>query len=95
MPDPVVTALEQAAIPTAITALQAFQQFETDLGTDPTKWPLTYPGAKLKFIGNLSLQVPVLAQAESAALQGAASSQVNSWIATLKAAQTAPTASPA
>jgi hypothetical protein len=81
---------EQAAIPTAIAALQAFQQFETDLGTDPTKWALNYPGAKLKFLGTLSLQLPVLAQAESGALMGAANTQISSWITTLKAAQTPP-----
>lgn len=89
MSDPIVVAAEQAAIPTAIAALKAFQQFEADLGTDPTKWALTFPGAKLRFLGTLQLQIPVLAQAETGALLGAASTQVDSWISTLQAAQAA------
>ena len=90
MTDVVVTAAEKAAIPTAIAALNALKQFETDLGTDPTQWALTLPGAKLKLLGTLSLQLPVLAKAEAGALGTAMNSQIDSWITTLQAAQAAP-----
>lgn len=90
MTDAVITAAEKAAIPTAIAALQALKQFEADLGPDPTQWVLTMPGAKLKLLGTLSLQLPVLAKAEAGALGAALGTQVDSWITTLQAAQAAP-----
>lgn len=88
--DVLVTAAEKAAIPTAIAALNALKQFEVDLGPDPMQWPLTAQGAKLKLLGTLSLQLPILAKAEAAALTSTLSTQVDSWIATLQAAQAAP-----
>lgn len=88
MTNPVVTAAEQAAIPTAIASLQAFKQFLVDIGSDPTKYPLTVPPAGGKFLLTLQLQLPSLLVAEDTALIGNASTQADSWIATLKAAQT-------
>lgn len=87
MNDPIVKAAEQAAIPVAINALQAFQQFDADMGPDPTKWLLNYPGAKLKFLGTLGLQLPTLLTSEGAVLQSAANTEAASWITVLKAAQ--------
>lgn len=91
MPDPLaplLNAAEQAAIPTAIAGLQAFQQFEADMGPDPAQWALNYPGAKLKFLGTLGLQVPILAKAEGGALMSSTNNIVAGFITTLKAEQT-------
>ena len=84
---PLVQSAEAAAIPTAIAGLQAFKQFEADMGIDPAKWALNYPGAKLKFLGTLGLQLPVLAQAEGSALQASTNTVVDGFIATLQAKQ--------
>lgn len=84
---PLLSAAEQAAIPTAIACLEAFQQFEADMGPDPAQWALNYPGAKLKFLGTLGLQVPILAKAEGGALMSS-TNIVSGFITTLKAAQT-------
>jgi hypothetical protein len=79
--------LIQAAIPTAIAALQAVQQFEADIGPDPTKWVLTVEPAKLKLLGALGLLVQPLGAAEGAAGLGILTTVTNGWISTLKAAQ--------
>jgi hypothetical protein len=79
--------LVQAAIPTAIAVIQAAQQFETDIGTDPSKWVLTVGPAKLKLLGNLGLLLPPLEVAEGSALQGIINTTGDGWIAKLKAAQ--------
>lgn len=83
--------IEQAAVIPLIAVLQALKQFNNDLGPDPTKWALTLPGANLRLMGTLGLQLPVLAGAEVAAVQGLLNTQVDTWISKLQAAQTANT----
>lgn len=77
--------IEQAAIPSAIAALQAIQQFVTDMGNDPTKWPLNYPGASLKLLGTLQMQVPGLLNSEGSAVQTEVHTKINGWISSLQA----------
>lgn len=79
--------LIQAAIPTAISWLQAVQQFEVDIGPDPTKWVLTVEPAKLKLLGALGLLVQPLGAAEGGAALGIITSVTNGWISKLKSAQ--------
>jgi len=80
-PNPVLV----AAAPSLISALQALQQFETDMGTDPLQWAAKFPGAKLKLLGTLALQLPTIATAEGAALENVINTTTNSWIAKLQA----------
>lgn len=80
-PSPVLV----AAAPVLITAIQALQQFEADMGTNPLEWGPNYTGAKLKLMGTLALQLPALANAEGGALSGFISSTTSSWITKLKA----------
>lgn len=77
--------IEVAAIPSAIAALQAIKQFNVDMGTDPTKWVLNYPGASLKLLGTLQMQVPTLLNSEGAAAQATVNSKLDSWITSLEA----------
>lgn len=84
MSDATVSAVEQAAIPSAIAALQAIQQFNTDMGADPTKWVLNYPGASLKLLGTLQMQVPSLLTAEGGAVQTEINGKLSGWITTLQ-----------
>lgn len=81
-----------AAAPSIINALKAVEQFSTDIGTDPTKWPITVPGALTKLLGTLELQIPVVVSAEGGALQAVISLKVNELIAKVTAATAAPTA---
>lgn len=78
------TQIEAAAAPALIAALQAVQTFFTNIGTDPTKWALTVPGAATVLLGSLQLQVPTLAQAEAATLQGTVNAKLASWITSLQ-----------
>lgn len=87
-PNPVL----KAAAPVLITALQALQQFEIDMGTNPLEWGGNYAGAKLKLMGTLALQLPALANAEGSALGGFINSTTGSWISELKAIAAAPSA---
>jgi hypothetical protein len=80
-PNPVL----KAAAPVLITAIQALQQFETDMGTNPLEWGANYPGAKLRLMGSLALQLPALANAEGGALSGFIGSTTNSWVSELRA----------
>lgn len=80
-PNPIV----DAAIPSAIAALQAIKQFNLDMGADPTKWVLNYPGASLKLLGTLQMQVPSLLDSEGAAAQATVNTKIDSWIASLQA----------
>jgi hypothetical protein len=80
-PNPVL----KAAAPTLIAALQAIQQFEVDIGPDPTKWILTIEPAKLKLLGNLGLLLPALEGAEVGVLGNIITSTTSSWITKLKA----------
>lgn len=77
-----------AAAPVLITVLQSMEQFVSDMGPDPAQWVLKYPGAKLKLIGTVGLQLPALAQAEGAVAQAAANSLFGGWIKDLQALQT-------
>lgn len=76
-----------AAVPSLLNAVAALQQFDADMGGDPTKWALNYPGAKLKLLGTLGLQLPALAQAEGAVAQQAASNLFAGWTKDLQAIQ--------
>lgn len=87
--NPLLTAAEQAAIPTAINALEALQQFETDMGPNPLQWVANYPGARLKLLGTIALQLPALATSEGGAVVGIIGNVTAGWISTLKAAQSA------
>lgn len=80
-PNPILV----AAAPSLITALQAIQQFNTDMGTNPAQWAANYPGASLKLIGTLQLQLPALATAEASALQTDINTKIGSAITALQA----------
>ena len=83
-PNPINTA-EQAAIPTAIAILQAFQTFIANLGTDPLQVAAKFPGALQVFLGTVELQGPALATSELSALQTTVNTTVAGWIAKLNA----------
>ena len=85
MPDATITAVETAAIPTAIAALQAVQQFNANMGTDPLKWAVNFPAAQLVLVGSLQLLLPSLGQAEGAALINESNAKISGWITTLQA----------
>jgi hypothetical protein len=74
----------KAAAPALIAALQAFQQFETDMGP-ATEWVQNYPGAKLKLLGELALQLPQLEIGEGTALETIINTTTSGWITKLKA----------
>ena len=76
-----------AAAPSLIAAIRIFQQFETDMGTNPLLWPGNYLPAKTKAVGSLGLLLPGLATAEAGALQNLINVQGNAWIAELTAIQ--------
>jgi hypothetical protein len=80
-----VNPIEAAAIPTAIAVLQALKQFKDDLGTDPTKIPLTAGPALVKFTAQVELQAPGLLTSEWGAVGTAFDSKVDSWITSLQA----------
>lgn len=84
MTSAILTDLEKAAIPTAISVLQAAQGFANSIGNDPTKYALTVPAAFNVFVGTLELQLPSLAQAEGATVISIATSRISSWISTLQ-----------
>ena len=79
----------KAAAPELISALQAFQQFETDMGVDPAQWVVRYPGAKLKLLGTVALLLPQVVTGEVTALQAVVNTTTNGWIAKLQSLQTA------
>lgn len=80
-PNPVLV----AAAPSLISALQAIQQFETDIGPDPTKWVETVVPAKLKLLGALGLLLPGLEQSEVSALGTVINTTTSGWITKLQA----------
>lgn len=85
-----VTTLEQAALPTAIAVLQAFQTFVSNMGTDPAQFAAKFPGAVQVFLGSVELQAPTLVVSEITALQSTVNSKVSGWISSLQAKQAAP-----
>ena len=80
-PNPVLV----AAAPSLIAVLQAVQQFNINIGADPTKWPITVPGALTILLGTIQLQLPAVASAEATALQADVNGKIGGWITTLKA----------
>lgn len=86
----VTSAALAAAAPSLISALEAVQQFETDIGPDPTKWVVTVEPAKLKLLGALGLLIPGAANAEVSLLGNIITTKTSSWIADLKALEPAP-----
>lgn len=92
MTDAVATQALRAASPAFIAALEAFQQFVADMGSNPEAWALNYPGAKLKFLGAVTLQAPALATAEAGAFEQFLNTQTSSLIEKLKQIQAAPQA---
>lgn len=74
-----------AAAPSLIAAIEAVQQFETDMGTNIAEWPQTIPAAKLKLLGALGLLVPGLETSEVAALGTIINTTTAEWITKLKA----------
>ena len=74
-----------AAAPSLILAIKAIQQFETDIGPDPTKWVLTVEPAKLKLLGALGLLVPGLEGAEVSALGNIINTTTAGWLTHLEA----------
>lgn len=85
MTSTVLTGIESAAAPSLIAALQAFNQFETDIGTDPLQWAVKVPSAKLKFLGTLGLQLQPLIGAEVLAGEAVINTTTAGWITKLKA----------
>jgi hypothetical protein len=81
-PNPILA----AAAPSLIAVLEAVQAFNTNIGSDPTKWALTVPGALTVLLGTIQLQVPTLAASEAATLQGDVNAKLATWIAKLKTA---------
>jgi hypothetical protein len=86
----VTNPVEVAAIPTAISVLQALKQFKDDLGTDPTKLPLTAGPAFVKFTATVELMAPALLTSEWAAVGAQFDAKVASWINSLQGKLTAP-----
>jgi len=75
----------EAAAPSLIIALQALQTFEADMGPNPLQWVANYPGAKLKLLGTIALQLPSIATAEGALLENVINTTTAGWIAKLQA----------
>lgn len=73
-----------AAAPSLIAALQAIQQFNADMGTNPASWVANYPGASLKLVGTLQLELPALVTAEAGALQADINTKIGSAISSLQ-----------
>jgi hypothetical protein len=83
-PNPILV----AAAPSINAALEAISTFITNLGPDPTKVPVTFPGALQILLGQLELQLPVLANQEFGAVQTAAQAKIAAWQKSLAAATT-------
>ena len=89
MASPVVSALEAAAIPSAIAIIGQVQTFLANLGTDPLQVAVKFPGAVQVLVGSVELQFPTLAASEFGAVQAVAQSALSGWAAKLAAAQAA------
>lgn len=75
----------QAAAPSLIKAIQAVQQFETDIGTNVALWPMTVPAAKFKLLGNLALLLPGLEASGVTAAENIINDTTSGWITKLQA----------
>lgn len=82
--------IEVAAIPTARGIIALLLQLNTNMGPDPLKWALNWPGASAVFLGGVQLLLPGLAVAEGSALQTEVSSKLASWDAELAKIQANP-----
>jgi hypothetical protein len=94
MTNPVLTTLEGAAAPSLVQVLTALQTFVTNLGTDPSKVALTFPGAAQVLLGTIELQGPALLASEFTTAQSLVQSRISAWIASvqkLEASAAAPT----
>lgn len=80
MTDPLLS----AAAPEFIAALQAIKAFNSNIGSDPAKWPLTVAPALVVLLGTVQLQVPALVTAEAATVQADLNTKIDGWIAKLK-----------
>lgn len=80
-----VNPILQAAAPSLIKALQAVQQFESDIGTNVAQWPITVPAAKFKLLGNLALLLPGLEGSEVGAAENVINTATSGWITKLQA----------
>lgn len=89
-----ISPIETAAIPSAVAILKALQTFKNDLGSDPTKLPLTAGPAFLKFTATVELQFPVLATQEWSAIGSQFDAKVNSWVSSLEAKLNPPVVNP-
>jgi hypothetical protein len=90
-PNPVL----KAAAPVLVSAIDALQEFESDMGTTPLQWAANYQGARLKLLGNLGLLLPQLANAEGGALESVITTTTTSWKTELQAWIAAPATPPA
>lgn len=74
-----------AAAPSLISAIDIFNQFEADMGTDPTLWALKFMPAKMKAAGALGLLVQPLIGAEVTAGENVINATTAGWKAQLQA----------
>jgi hypothetical protein len=81
-PNPILV----AAAPSIQAVLTALSTFITNLGPDPTKVAVTFPGALQVLLGDIELQLPALANSEFGVVQTAAQSKIAGWQASLKTA---------
>jgi len=77
-----------AEAPALISVLQAIKQFNTDMGPDPIKWQLNFPGSLLKLQGTVALALPAMAAAAGGALQVQVNNNIDAAIAKLQASVT-------
>jgi hypothetical protein len=85
-PNPIL----KAAAPSLIQAIAIFNQFETDMGTDPAQWPLKFMPAKLKAVGALGLLVQPLIGAEVVAGENVINTTTAGWVTQLQAIEGTP-----
>jgi hypothetical protein len=88
MTNPILTTLETAAAPSLVQVLTALQTFVTNLGTDPSKVALTFPGAAQVLLGTIELQGPALLASEFTTAQNLVQTRISSWIASVQKLET-------
>ncbi len=77
--------LLSAATPALLAVLQALQTFIANLGTDPLQVAVRFPGAIQVLLGNIELQLPVLAAGEFSVLQQQVNAKIEDWKKQLQA----------
>lgn len=80
----------KAAAPSLIAAIDVWDQFEADMGTDPALWALKFMPAKLKALGALGLLVQPLIGAEVVAGENIIGATTSGWKTQLQAIAAAP-----